>query len=124
MLTILSVFLLAASEISQASAPFDYAAAKALADRDEAAMPKLAAQALRDAQAGVLARAADACRSDETPKAFTVVLELDDKGQPVRHWRSVETALARCMEDKLARRVFYVPAKAPLFVSFEVTFTP
>jgi hypothetical protein len=127
MLTIAFMLLLAGTEASQAStAPpaLDYDAAKALADRDEAALPKLAADAMRASQSGVLSRAADACRSDEKPAPFTVVLELDAQGKPTRHWRNADTGLARCMEDKLARAAFYIPAKAPFFVSFEVSFTP
>lgn len=102
----------------------DYAAAKALADRDEGSLSKLAMEALRASQSGVLDRAADACRSDEQPEPFTVVLELDAKGRPVRHWRNAETGLAKCMEEKLSRQPFYIPARAPFHVSFEVTFTP
>ena len=119
----LTTLILLAAAVS-APAQFDYAAAKALADRDEAALPKLAAQALRNSQSGVLERAADACRTDEKPAPFTVVLELDAQGNILRHWRNAETGLAKCMEDKLSRQVFYVPAKAPFYVSFEVSFTP
>ena len=106
------------------AAPLDFTAAKARADADEATLPAIGKQALIASQGGVLGRAADACRSDEAPKSFTVVLELDATGKPVNHWRDVDTQLAKCMEDKLSRNVFYVPAKAPFYTSFEVTFTP
>lgn len=105
-------------------ATLDYAAAKALADRDEAAMSKLGADMLRRSQSGVLDRAADACRTDEKPAPFTVVLELDEKGNATNHWRNAETGLAKCMEGKLARSAFYVPARAPFYISFEVSFAP
>ena len=105
-------------------AALDYSAAKALADRDEGSLSKLAMDALRASQSGVLERAADACRTDETLAPFTIVLELDAKGRPVRHWRNADTGLARCMEEKLARQAFYIPARAPFHVSFEVSFTP
>lgn len=126
---VLPTLLLAATAtlpIPSPTAPeaLDYAAAKALADRDEASLSKLAMDALRASQSGVLDRAADACRSDEQPEPFTVVLELDAKGRPVRHWRNAETGLAKCMEEKLSRQPFYIPARAPFHVSFEVTFTP
>lgn len=127
MLTIAFMLLLAGTELPQApEAPvaLDYTAAKALADRDEAALPKLGADAMRASQAGVLNRAAEACRTDEKPAPFTVVLELDAQGTPTRHWRNADTGLARCMEDKLSRAAFYIPGKAPFFVSFEVSFTP
>ena len=101
----------------------DFKAAKALADADEKAMPKVAANMLRNSQAGVLDRAADACRSDEEPAPFIVVLELDEKGNATRHWRNAETRLAKCMEDKLSRTPFYFPTKAPFYISFEVSFT-
>ena len=101
-----------------------YAAAKALADRDEGSLPKLAMDALRASQSGVLDRAADACRTDEKPEPFTGVLQLDANGRPVGHWRNGETGLARCMEARLSRQAFYIPARAPFFVSFEVSFTP
>lgn len=106
------------------AASLDYDAAKALADRDEAAMPRIAADMLRRSQSGVLERAADACRTDEAIKPFTVVLELDAKGTPTGHWRNADTGLAKCMEEKLSRQMFYVPSKAPFYISFEVSFTP
>ena len=105
------------------AAPMDYDAAKALADRDEAAMSKLSAGMLRRSQSGVLDRAADACRTDEAPKSFTVVLELDKEGKVTNHWRNAETGLAKCMDDKLSRQMFYVPQTAPFYISFEVSFT-
>jgi hypothetical protein len=107
-----------------ATATLDYDAAKALADRDEAAMSKIAADMLRRSQSGVLSRAADACRTDEKIEPFTVVLELDAKGNATNHWRNAETKLAKCMDDKLSRAAFYVPSKAPFYISFEVSFTP
>jgi hypothetical protein len=79
---------------------------------------------LRRSQSGVLNRAADACRTDEKIEPFTVVLELDAKGNATRHWRNAETKLAKCMDDKLSRAAFYVPSKAPFYISFEVSFTP
>lgn len=118
----LTLFVVLAAATS--AVPLDYTAAKALADRDEAAMPKVAADALRSSQAGVLDRAASACRTDEAPAPFTVVLELDEKGGITNHWRNAETGLARCMEEKLTRQAFYIPAKAPFYISFEVSFTP
>jgi len=122
MLTTL-VFLAVTAVAQDPAATIDYATAKALADQDEASLAKVGLDALRTAQSGVLERAADACRTDEPPKAFTVVIELDAKGKPVGHWRDADTKLAHCMEDKLARQVFYVPPRAPFHVSFEVTFT-
>ena len=104
-------------------ATLDYDGAKALADRDEAGMSKLSADMLRRSQAGVLDRAADSCRTDEAPKSFTVVLELDAQGRTTNHWRSEETGLAKCMDEKLSRQMFYVPQKAPFYISFEVSFT-
>lgn len=106
-----------------AAATLDYDAAKALADRDEAAMSKLSAGMLRRSQSGVLDRAADSCRTEEAPKSFTVVLELDAQGRTTNHWRSAETALAKCMDEKLSRQMFYVPQTAPFYISFEVSFT-
>lgn len=106
-----------------AVATLDYDTAKALADRDEAAMSKLSADMLRRSQSGVLDRAADSCRTDEAPKSFVVVLELDAEGKVTNHWRNAETGLAKCMDDKLSRQMFYVPQKAPFYISFEVSFT-
>ena len=130
---IMTLLLLAATATTPAStqsvapapvvAALDYDAAKKLADRDEAAMPKINADLLRRSQAGILDRAADACRMDEKPAPFTVVLELDAKGKVTNHWRSAETKLAKCMDDKLSRQMFYVPASAPFYISFEVSFT-
>jgi len=110
--------------VTPTTAPtLDYKAAKALADAEEKAMSKVAATMLRNSQAGVLDRAADACRSDEKPAPFIVVLELDEKGNTTRHWRNADTNLAKCMEDKLSRAPFYFPTKAPFYISFEVSFT-
>ncbi|MGO4552252.1 hypothetical protein AB4059_14280 [Lysobacter sp. 2RAF19] len=106
-----------------AVAKLDYDAAKALADRDEAAMSKLSAGMLRRSQSGVLDRAADSCRTEESPKSFVVVLELDAQGRVTNHWRNAETGLAKCMDDKLSRQMFYVPQTAPFYISFEVSFT-
>jgi hypothetical protein len=106
-----------------AVATLDYDAAKALADRDEAAMSKLSADMLRRSQSGVLDRAADSCRTDEAPKSFVVVLELDAEGKVTNHWRNAETGLAKCMDEKLSRQMFYVPQTAPFYISFEVSFT-
>jgi hypothetical protein len=114
----------AAPTAAPTTAPLDYDAAKALADRDEAAMQKVAADMLRRSQSTVLERAADACRTDEAITPFTVVLELDAQGKVTNHWRNAETKLAKCMDDKLSRQMFYVPSKAPFYISFEVTFTP
>jgi hypothetical protein len=126
-MTMLTTFLfLAATAVAQAATPapqVDYATAKALADKDEASLPRVGLDALRTAQSGVLNRATDACKTDETPKPFTVVIELDAKGKPVGHWRDGDSKLAQCMEDKLTRQMFYVPPRAPFHVSFEVTFT-
>ena len=122
MLTTL-LFLAATATAVPTTAPIDYTAAKALADQDEASLPKLGLDTLRTAQSGVLERATLACKTDEPIKGFTVVIELDAKGKPVNHWRDSETKLAQCMEDKLTRQVFYVPPRAPFHVSFEVTFT-
>ena len=106
------------------AAAMDYDAAKALADRDEADMAKLASDMLRRSQSGVLDRAAAACRTDEPIQPFTVVLELDAKGNATNHWRNADTYLAKCMEEKLSRQMFYVPSKSPFYISFEVSFTP
>ena len=119
-MSIAFVLLLAAATTT----PLDYTAAKALADRDEAAMSSIASQALRNSQSGVLDRAASACRTAEAPEPFTVVLELDAQGNITNHWRNADTGLAKCMEEKLTRQAFYIPAKAPFYISFEVTFAP
>ena len=50
--------------------PSTTTAAKALADRDEAAMSKLSAGMLRRSQSGVLDRAADSCRTDESAEVL------------------------------------------------------
>jgi len=120
----MSLTLFAALAVATTAAPLDYTAAKALADQDEAAMPKVAADALRSSQAGVLDRAASACRTDEAPAPFTVVHELDAKGNITNHWRDADSGLAKCMEEKLTRQAFYIPSKAPFYISFEVSFTP
>ena len=128
--TVAAPTLPASTQSATAAAPapavasMDYDAAKALADRDEADMAKLASDMLRRSQSGVLDRAAAACRTDEAIQPFTVVLELDAKGNATNHWRNADTYLAKCMEEKLSRQMFYVPSKSPFYISFEVSFTP
>jgi hypothetical protein len=105
-------------------APLDYAAAKALADKQEAAMSPALARALRDAQQKRVDRAFDVCMTEGRPTAFNIVLELDAAGKTTRHWRDSDTVLAQCVERQVAAQPFYVPDAAPFYTFFEFTFTP
>lgn len=105
--------------------PANVAQAKAQADRDEASLPPDIAQAMRAAQQDALEHGVQACASpqaDTTP--FVIVARLDARGSIARSWRNSDTALAMCMERYLRGRVLMAPPRAPLFVSFELSFTP
>ncbi len=104
-------------------APADYAAAKALADRDEAALTPAQGERLRTLQRAALEEGVGACatpRPDTSP--FTVVVRLAADGSVEASWRSGQTPLAVCLERFLRQRALPAPAQAPLYLSYELSF--
>lgn len=121
-------FLLAALLPLAAAAetrPSDYAEAKARADRDEATLPAELAGRIHQAQSAALDEGVAHCatpRADTAP--FTIVVELDAQGAVAASWRAGATPLAVCLEKFLRERALPAPPKAPLYLSYELTFTP
>ena len=109
---------------AHAQSPGDYAGAKQLADADEASLPSADAGAMRETQGAVLEAAIAGCATpaaDTSP--FVVVAELDATGKVVRTWREGSTPLAICVQKRINGNTLAVPPRAPLFTSFELSFT-
>lgn len=102
-----------------------YSDVKALADRDEASLPKTAMQALVTAQGALISRAVSVCAplatSSGTPP-FVVVAELDSKGKVVATWRKGDFAFATCFEKQVAGTLPFTPPHSPFYTSFEMNF--
>jgi len=116
---------MAATAADAVPGPSDYAAAKALADRDEAALPAALAERLQTLQRAALDEGVASCatpRPDTSP--FTIVVALDAQGAVSGSWHSGGTSLAICMEKFLRTRPLPAPHKVPLFLSYELRFTP
>ncbi|MCC4594613.1 hypothetical protein NRY95_09665 [Xanthomonas campestris pv. phormiicola] len=103
--------------------PSDYAAAKALADRDEAALPSALAERLQALQRAALDEGVASCatpRPDTSP--FVVVVQLQADGSVGASWRNGTTPLALCLERFLRQRPLLAPPQAPLYLSYELSF--
>ncbi|MBB5883031.1 hypothetical protein DYQ93_00285 [Xanthomonas sp. LMG 8992] len=104
-------------------APADYAAAKALADRDEASLPAAMQERLQTLQRAALDEGVASCatpRPDTSP--FTVVVQVQADGSVGASWRNGTTPLALCLERFLRQRPLLAPPQAPLYLSYEVSF--
>lgn len=103
----------------------DFAAAKKLADRDEARMENLTRKYVTAAQSQLLNDIATACASpDAETRPFAIVVELDKDGKALDAWRQGDTKLAQCFEQQMRTRPTLVrPPLAPYYLSFEVSFT-
>ncbi|XQA67398.1 hypothetical protein ACM9XC_08745 [Xanthomonas sacchari] len=104
-------------------APSDYAAAKALADRDEAGLPAAMQERLQTLQRAALDEGVASCatpRPDTSP--FTVVVQVQADGSVGASWRNGTTPLALCLERFLRQRPLLAPPQAPLYLSYEVSF--
>ncbi|MCC4592463.1 hypothetical protein LL974_15055 [Xanthomonas campestris pv. cannae] len=104
-------------------APSDYAAAKALADRDEASLPAAMEERLLTLQRAALDEGVASCatpRPDTSP--FTVVVKVQADGSVGASWRNGTTPLALCLERFLRQRPLLAPPQAPLYLSYEVSF--
>lgn len=113
----------AAAPAADAPAPADYAAAKALADRDEAGLPAALEQRLQTLQRAALDEGVASCatpRPDTSP--FTVVVQVQADGSVGASWRNGTTPLALCLERFLRQRPLLAPPQAPLYLSYEVSF--
>ncbi|WP_017915537.1 hypothetical protein [Xanthomonas sp. SHU 308] len=112
-----------AAPAADTPAPSDYAAAKALADRDEASLPAAMQERLQTLQRAALDEGVASCatpRPDTSP--FTVVVQVQTDGSVGASWRNGTTPLALCLERFLRQRPLLAPPQAPLYLSYEVSF--
>ncbi|WP_295926027.1 hypothetical protein [uncultured Xanthomonas sp.] len=112
-----------AAPAADTPAPSDYAAAKALADRDEAGLPASMQERLQTLQRAALDEGVASCatpRPDTSP--FTVVVQVQADGSVGASWRNGTTPLALCLERFLRQRPLLAPPQAPLYLSYEVSF--
>ncbi|MCW0401666.1 hypothetical protein NB688_001424 [Xanthomonas sacchari] len=112
-----------AAPAADTPAPSDYAAAKALADRDEAGLPAAMQERLQTLQRAALDEGVASCatpRPDTSP--FTVVVQVQADGSVGASWRNGTTPLALCLERFLRQRPLLPPPQAPLYLSYEVSF--
>ncbi|MBO9827051.1 MULTISPECIES: hypothetical protein [Xanthomonas] len=112
-----------AAPAADTPAPSDYAAAKALADRDEASLPAAMEERLQTLQRAALDEGVASCatpRPDTSP--FTVVVQVQADGSVGASWRNGTTPLALCLERFLRQRPLLAPPQAPLYLSYEVSF--
>ncbi|MCW0410174.1 hypothetical protein NG831_09165 [Xanthomonas sacchari] len=112
-----------AAPAADTPAPPDYAAAKALADRDEAGLPAAMQERLQTLQRAALDEGVASCatpRPDTSP--FTVVVQVQADGSVGASWRNGTTPLALCLERFLRQRPLLAPPQAPLYLSYEVSF--
>ncbi|WDS36558.1 hypothetical protein [Pseudoxanthomonas sp.] len=104
--------------------PADFSQAKVQADKDEASLPDDIAKAMRITQSDTLEQGVKVCATpnpDTSP--FVIVARLDAHGTIDRTWREGATPLAICMEKFLRGKLLMVPVRAPLYVSYELSFT-
>ena len=101
--------------------------AKALADKQEAALAPAQAQELIASQAKVAGPAFASCIPSPPPKSvpsFTIVMSLDPGGNVQTTWLKGSADIAACVERKFAAATLFKPPSAPFFTSFEYTFEP
>lgn len=102
-----------------------YVDAKAIADRDEAAVPKELTQTLLKTQGEAISRAMSACAqtvsSGDMPP-FVVVVKLDLSGKVGETWRKGDSPLALCFEKAVSTQTLFTPPHAPFYTSFEMDF--
>jgi len=118
---------LAVSVLPALAAEQSYAAAKALADRDEASVSKAQSAALLQSQGAAIDRIVPLCGRAMEPAGmppFVVVAELDAAGRIVATWREGNSDFAVCFEKQLGRLSLFVPPRAPFYTSFEMSLAP
>lgn len=122
---LLAVLLPLAGNAVAQTMPTNYDEAKARADYDEAELTVNLASRIHQAQATALDVGVAQCATPQVNTApFTIVVALDAQGTVIQSWRAGATPLAICMEKFLRERPLPAPDKAPLFLAYELTFTP
>lgn len=125
-MTIPSLLLLLALDGSPGAPPgMDYQQARQRAERDEAALPADAAEALRTAQSALVQGASAACATPAPQLSrFTVVMELDAAGEVVQTWLQGDSALAICFRKHARQASLPPPPAAPFHAYIELSFEP
>lgn len=122
---LLAVLLPLAGAAAAQTLPTRYDEAKVRADYDEAELPIHLADRIHQAQAIALEEGVAHCATPQPNTApFTIVVVLDAQGTVTGSWRAGTTPLAICMEKFLRERPLPAPNKAPLFLAYELSFTP
>ncbi len=119
MISILLAVLFAASD----SMTFDDA--KALADENEAGLPKALSSRLLQAQGNALGSAMGYCgRPGMDLATFTLVFSLNHDGSVEENWRQGETPLAKCVHEQLVISGFPGDWPSPFYTSIRLSFEP
>lgn len=114
-------FLLFVAQLT--AADISFAQAKSFADQYEAAISPRDKAALVETQGKALDDAIATCGPIKgTPPPFTVVAHVTAAGATDRIWRSGESALARCFEQKLNSAKLPVAAGKAFYTSYEISF--
>ena len=106
-----------------AAADISYAQAKTFADQYEAAISPRDKAALVETQGKALDDAIATCGPIKgAPPPFTIVAHVAASGATDRTWRSGESALAKCFEQKLSSATLPVAAGKAFYTSYEISF--
>lgn len=109
--------------IQLASAPMGFDQAKALADANEAGLPKAIHSQLVHAQGEALGAAMAACgRPGMDLSAFAVVMSLNADGSVAQSWRKGDTPLAKCVHGSLEESGLAGQWPTPFFTSVVLSF--
>lgn len=105
------------------TADISFVQAKSFADEYEAAISPRDKAALVETQGKALDNAIATCGPIKgTPPAFTIVAHITAGGATDRTWRSGESALAKCFEQKLNSATLPVAAGKAFYTSYEISF--
>lgn len=120
----MTLLILLALQLSSSALSFDEA--KVQADSYENSLGATAKATLVKAQGKALGFAFERCgHLAESPiSPFTVVAHVSEIGTTDRTWLRGGTALARCVEQKLAITVLPVNGGKSFYTSYEFTFEP
>ena len=122
---LIALIALAALSGSLSAAPtFEYAEAKALADKDEASLAQAESESLRNAQGELLDAGTAACAMPKPDlSSFVVVMELDAEGRIVRTWLQGSSPIGICLRKYVAGKILIVPSRVPFHTSLELSFS-
>lgn len=105
------------------AADISFAQAKSFADQYEAAISPRDKATLVETQGKALDDAVATCGPIKgAPPPFTIVAYVTPAGATDRTWRSGESALAKCFEQKLSSATLPVAAGKAFYTSYEISF--